>query len=65
MIYLELFLTFLQIGAVSFGGGYAMISLIREQVLSHNWLSESDFLNMVIFVFLDDFFFFILPPDSF
>ena len=24
-----------------------MISLIREQVLSHNWLSESDFLNMV------------------
>ena len=47
MIYLELFLTFLQIGAVSFGGGYAMISLIREQVLSHNWLSESDFLNMV------------------
>ena len=47
MIYLELFLTFLQIGAVSFGSGYAMISLIREQVLSHNWLSESDFLNMV------------------
>ena len=47
MIYLELFLTFLQIGAVSFGGGYAMISLIREHVLSHNWLSESDFLNMV------------------
>ena len=47
MIYLELFLTFLQIGAVSFGGGYAMISLIREQVLSHNWLSESDFLNIV------------------
>ena len=39
MIYLELFLTFLQIGAVSFGGGYAMISLIRELDLSHNWLS--------------------------
>ena len=47
MIYLELFLTFLQIGTVSFGGGYAMISLIREQVLSHNWLSETDFLNMI------------------
>ena len=47
MIYLELFLTFLQIGTVSFGGGYAMISLIREQVLSHSWLSEADFLNMV------------------
>ena len=35
MIYLELFLTFLQIGAVSFGGGYGMISLIREKVLAH------------------------------
>ena len=33
MIYLELFLTFLQIGAVCFGGGYAMIPLIRDQVV--------------------------------
>ena len=33
MIYIELFLNFLQVGAVSFGGGYAMISLIREKVL--------------------------------
>ena len=32
MIYLTLFLTFLKIGAVSFGGGYGMISLIRETV---------------------------------
>lgn len=47
MIYLELFLTFLQIGTVSFGGGYAMISLIREQVLSHGWLSEEALLNMI------------------
>ncbi|MBO5353402.1 MAG: chromate transporter [Lachnospiraceae bacterium] len=47
MIYLELFFTFLQIGTVSFGGGYGMISLIREQVLSRNWLSETDFLNMI------------------
>ena len=28
MIYLQLFLTFLEIGAVSFGGGYGMIALI-------------------------------------
>lgn len=47
MIYLELFLTFLQIGAVSFGGGYAMISLIREQVLMHGWLTEETLLNMI------------------
>lgn len=45
--YIDLFITMLKIGLFTFGGGYAMISLIREQVLSHNWLSESDFLNMV------------------
>jgi chromate transporter len=47
MIYLELFLTFLQIGAVSFGGGYAMISLIREKVLMHGWLTEEELLNII------------------
>ena len=47
MIYLELFLTFLQIGAVSFGGGYGMISLIREKVLMHGWLTEEELLNMI------------------
>ena len=47
MIYLELFLTFLQIGAVSFGGGYGMISMIREQTISRGWLTEEDLLNMI------------------
>ena len=47
MIYLELFLTFLQIGAFSFGGGYGMISLIREKVLMHGWLTEEEMLNMI------------------
>ena len=47
MIYLELFLHFLQIGAVSFGGGYGMISLIREKALEHAWLTEEEFLNMI------------------
>lgn len=47
MIYFELFFTFLQIGAVSFGGGYAMISLIREKVLLHGWLTEEELLNMI------------------
>lgn len=47
MIYLKLFLTFLEIGAVSFGGGYAMISMIREKVLLHGWLGEAELLNMV------------------
>lgn len=47
MIYLNLFLTFLEIGAVSFGGGYGMISLIRERVIGHGWLSEGELLNMI------------------
>ncbi len=47
MIYLKLFLTFLEIGAVSFGGGYGMVSLIREQVLSNGWLTEGELLNAI------------------
>lgn len=47
MIYLELFFTFLQVGAVSFGGGYGMISLIREKALTHGWLTEEELLNMI------------------
>ncbi len=47
MIYLELFLTFLKIGAVAFGGGYGMISIIRDEVVTRGWLSETQFLDMV------------------
>lgn len=47
MIYLQLFLSFLKIGAVSFGGGYGMISLIREEVLSHAWLTEAELLDFI------------------
>lgn len=46
-ILLDLFLTFLKIGAVSFGGGYGMISLIREECLAHAWLTESELLNFI------------------
>lgn len=47
MILLDLFLTFLKVGAVSFGGGYGMISLLQDEVLSHGWLAEEDFLNFI------------------
>jgi len=47
MILLKLFLTFFEIGAVSFGGGYGMISLIREQVLGNAWLSEEELLDII------------------
>ena len=47
MIVLELFLTFFEIGALTFGGGYAMIPFVREQVLLHGWLTEEELLNMI------------------
>ena len=45
VIYLQLFLTFLKIGAVSFGGGYAMIPLIQDEVISNGWLSNEQIIN--------------------
>ena len=48
MIYLQLFLSFLQIGALSFGGGYAAMPLIQEQVVTlHGWLSMEAFTDLV------------------
>jgi chromate transporter len=47
VIYLKLFLTFLKIGAVSFGGGYGMISLIKDDCLSYGWLTEEELLNFI------------------
>ena len=47
MIYLTLFLTFFEIGLFTFGGGYAMISLIREKALALGWLTEEELLNMI------------------
>ena len=40
---LKLFLTFLKIGAFTFGGGYAMIPLIQHEVCDKNkWISDED-----------------------
>lgn len=48
MIYLQLFLSFLQIGALSFGGGYASMPLIEAQIVtSHGWLTMTEFSNLV------------------
>jgi chromate transporter len=47
MIYLKLFLTFLKIGVVSFGGGYGMISLIRDDCRSNGCLAEDELLNFI------------------
>ena len=47
MIYLQLFLTFLKVGAFAFGGGYAMLSLIGDSVLNYGWMTEEELLNFV------------------
>ena len=46
-ILLDLFLTFFKIGAVTFGGGYAMIPIIKDEVLSHGWLLEEELINFI------------------
>ena len=45
--FLTLFLTFFKIGAFTFGGGYAMLPLIQEEVLRHGWVAESDLINFI------------------
>ena len=47
MIYLELFFTFLKIGAFTFGGGYAMLPFIQTEVQAHGWLSMEELVNFV------------------
>ena len=43
-----LFLTFLKIGAFTFGGGYAMIALLENEFVERKkWIEKDDFLNMV------------------
>ena len=44
----KIFLTFLKIGAFTFGGGYAMIPLIqKEAVEKHHWVTDEDILDIV------------------
>lgn len=48
MIYLQLFYTFFVIGMFTFGGGYAMLSLIQnEVVVNHQWITAQEFTDMV------------------
>lgn len=47
MILIHLFLTFFKIGAFTFGGGYAMLPLIQEEVLANNWLSAQELIDFI------------------
>lgn len=44
----EMFLTFLKIGAFTFGGGFAMIPIIQEEIVEkRSWINEEDFLDTI------------------
>ncbi|RDU24903.1 chromate transporter [Anaerosacchariphilus polymeriproducens] len=48
MIYLELFLSFIQVGMFSIGGGYAAMPLIQSQVVTkHGWLTMSGYTDLI------------------
>jgi chromate transporter len=48
MIYIELFIAFFVIGMFTIGGGYAMLSLIQNEVVTvHNWISDTTFTDIV------------------
>ena len=46
-IYLLLFLEFFKMGAMTFGGGYAMIPFIEETVLSHGWMTTRELVDFI------------------
>lgn len=48
MIFLQLFYTFLIIGAFTFGGGYSMIALIQGEVVGHwGWMTAEEFTDLL------------------
>ncbi len=48
IIYWEMFFTFLRIGAFTIGGGYAMIPLIRREVVEKKkWIDDKEFIDML------------------
>jgi chromate transporter len=47
-IYLKIFLTFFKIGATTFGGGYAMLPIIRREVVEkHGWIDGEEFVDVL------------------
>ena len=48
MIYLQLFLSYLKIGFFGFGGGYAMLSLIQNEIVEQRcWLTATQLADIV------------------
>ena len=46
-IWVILFLTFFKIGLFTFGGGYAMLPLIQEEVLTRGWVENAELINFI------------------
>ncbi len=47
-IYFQLFFTFFKIGAFTFGGGWAMISIIQREIVDkHHWIEQEEFLDLL------------------
>jgi len=47
MSYVTLFLTFFMIGAITFGGGYAMLPLVQEAVAKQGWMTPAELVDFV------------------
>jgi chromate transporter len=48
---LKLFISFLKIGAFSFGGGYAMLPLIKKEIIEvHGWMTTKEFIDILAVV---------------
>ncbi len=47
MLILKLFLAFLKIGAFTFGGGYAMLPFIQQEVIKNGWLTGEELIDFV------------------
>lgn len=46
-VLLELFLVFFKLGLFTFGGGYAMIPLISDEVVNRGWATETEIMNLI------------------
>lgn len=46
-LYLDLFLTFFRIGAFTFGGGYAMLPMVEQEVIAHQWMTMNELVNFI------------------
>ena len=43
----NIFLVFARIGAFTIGGGYAMLPIIRNEIVRRGWLKDEDFIDII------------------